>query len=338
MRSLKQIIGILATGYILMFYSELMFWARVRPDDSLPNWLSTWLAYSLLAYVFLSILARFQVDTIWGLFLAGAAFGWLAEGLVVQTAYEDLPLSISFTGLAWHALISVWVGWGAVRKALSAGPGATARLAALIGCGYGLWAISWWLEPDGGMAAPLDFAAFALVGSLLLVLAYWLAERCLPEGLTSSRKAESAAGLPLVLASLLARRRLPGGLTPSRKVEIVVALLFILYFIFVTVPAAPLAAVILPALLLVLYLALRRGRSQMGENREIERLPTPPIRYLGLLALPLAASLVYAAAFALGLRWHSNWVVYLVTTPAGFIVLAVSLVKAWRRQAPAPEV
>ena len=309
MRSLKQIIGILATGYILMFYSELMFWARVRPDDSLPNWLSTWLAYSLLAYVFLSILARFQVDTIWGLFLAGAAFGWLAEGLVVQTAYENLPLSISFTGLAWHALISVWVGWGAVRKALSAGPGATARLATLIGCGYGLWAISWWLEPDGGMAAPLDFAAFALVGSLLLVLAYWLAERCLP-----------------------------GGLTPSRKVEIVVALLFILYFIFVTVPAAPLAAVILPALLLVLYLALRRGRSQMGENREIERLPTPPIRYLGLLALPLAASLVYAAAFALGLRWHSNWVVYLVTTPAGFIVLAVSLVKAWRRQAPAPEV
>ena len=88
----------------------------------------------------------------------------------------------------------------------------------------------------------------------------------------------------------------------------------------------------------MLYLALRRGRSQMGENREIERLPTPPIRYLGLLALPLAASLVYAAAFALGLRWHSNWVVYLVTTPAGFIVLAVSLVKAWRRQAPAPEV
>ena len=309
MRSLKQIIGILATGYILMFYSELMFWARVRPDDSLPNWLSTWLAYSLLAYVFLSILARFQVDTIWGLFLAGAAFGWLAEGLVVQTAYEDLPLSISFTGLAWHALISVWVGWGAVRKALSAGPGATARLATLIGCGYGLWAISWWLEPDGGMAAPLDFAAFALVGSLLLVLAYWLAERCLPEGLTS-----------------------------SRKTEIVVGVLFLLYFIFVTVPAAPLAAVILPALLLVLYLALRRGRSQMGENREIERLPTPPIRYLGLLALPLAASLVYAAAFALGLRWHSNWVVYLVTTPAGFIVLAVSLVKAWRRQAPAPEV
>jgi hypothetical protein len=302
MHTLKQITGILATGYILMFYSELMFWARVRPDDSLLNWLSTWLAYSLLAYVFLTLVARFRVANAWALFLAGAAFGWLAEGLIVQTAYEDLPLSISFTGLAWHALISVWAGWGAVRWALAKGLRATIGVAALAGCGYGLWAISWWLEPDGGVARPLDFASFAFVGSLLLMLAYWLAERCLSEGLT-----------------------------PSRKGEIVVGLLFSLYFIFVTLPAAPLAALILPGLLLLLYLSLRR--SQIGATGEALYLPSPPIHYLGLLALPLAASLFYAAAFALGLRWHSNWVVYLVTTPAGFILLAVSLVKVWRTKA-----
>ena len=295
MRSLKQLIHVLATGYILMFYSELLFWARVRPDDSLGGWLATWLAYSLLGFVFLSLLARFQVNSIWALFLAGAAFGWLAEGLVVQTAYEDLPLSISFTGLAWHALISVWAGWYGLRRALAAGLHATLVTAGLTGCGFGLWAIAWWLEPDGGVAAPLAFAAYALASSLLLMLACWLHERSAP-------------------------------FQPSRQAEIGAALLFGLYFIFITIPAAPLAAVILPGLLLVLYLGLRRSRTEQAGNMQL--LPAPAMRYLGLLALPLAASLVYAASFALGLRWHTNWLLYLVATPAGFILLAVSLVKA----------
>ncbi len=34
MRIAKQILGVLATGYILMFYSELVFWAHVHPGDS----------------------------------------------------------------------------------------------------------------------------------------------------------------------------------------------------------------------------------------------------------------------------------------------------------------
>ena len=60
----------------------------------------------------------------------------MTEGIVVQTAYEDLPLSLSFTGLAWHALISVWVGWYAVRRALFSGLKATLLLSAIIGFAY----------------------------------------------------------------------------------------------------------------------------------------------------------------------------------------------------------
>ena len=128
MRILNPFLAILAGGYILMFYSEFLFWARIRPKDSLLEWLMTWLVYSFLAFAFLAGMARFRVSTVWALFLAVAVFGWLAEGLIVQTAYESLPLSISslavraaFTGLAWHALISVGVGWYVVRRALSAG-------------------------------------------------------------------------------------------------------------------------------------------------------------------------------------------------------------------------
>lgn len=138
-RIAKQILSVLATGYILMFYSELVFWAHVRPDDSFSNWLLTWRAYSFLAFVFLTLVARFRIHTIWALFLAGAVFGLLAEGVLVQTTYESLPLSISFTALAWHALISVWVGWVAVNQVLSLGLRQTALLSAVIGLFFGFW-------------------------------------------------------------------------------------------------------------------------------------------------------------------------------------------------------
>ena len=236
-RIVKQILGVLATGYILFYYSELVFWARVKPTDNLPEWISTWLAYSLLAFVFLTIVARFRVHTVWALFLAGAVFGWMTEGIVVQTAYEDLPLSLSFTGLAWHALISVWVGWYAVRRALFSGLKATLLVSAIIGFAYGLWAISWWVEPGEIPASPLEFAQYAILSTLLLVFACWLYDHTIPRFFA-----------------------------PNRFVVIAAGILFLLYFAFIAVPAAPLASVILPVLLLLIYLALRRN-SQTGNPR-----------------------------------------------------------------------
>jgi len=305
MRTIRQLLGSLATGYILMFYSEFCFWARVRPGDSYLEWSSTWIAYSILAFVFLSLIARFRIQSIWALFLAGAVFGWLAEGVIVQTTYEGLPLSISFTGLAWHALISVWVGWYAVRKALRTSIRTTVLVGAAIGLGYGFWAISWWVEPDGGLAIPLDFTRYALTTTILLLLAYWLEDRCIQ-----------------------------AVFTPNRVAEIVVTILTGVYFTFVTIPAAPLAAVILPALFFAVYLALRRNqRTESQQSLLADPLLQIPVgRYLGLVALPLTAVIFYTGAFWLGLRWQTNWIVYLATTPAGFILLIVSIIKIGRKK------
>lgn len=309
MQLVKQILAILAAGYILLFYSELSFWAHVRPEDSLSNWLMTWLAYSLLAYVLLALIAHFRVRTIWALFLVGAVFGWLAEGLIVQTAYESLPLSISFTGLAWHALITVWIGWYALRKALHSGLRRVIMLAAAIGLAYGFWSITWWSEPDGSVALPLEFAGYAFLTSILLILAYWVQERTLP----------AFRG-------------------PNRIAAIAVAALFLAYFAFVTVPAAPVSAVILPLLLLAVLLTLRHNRRTESRASLLEDVAGAEQagNYLGLLFLPLAATVVYTAAFIFDVRWHSNWIVYLVTTPAGFVLLFVSFFKVWRRQAVVP--
>lgn len=299
MRTLKQLALVLATGYIFVYFSEHLFWARVHPDDSLKNWFSAWVAYSLMAFVFLHLVAHFRITERWSLFLAGAAFGWLAEGLVVQTAYESLPLSISFTGLAWHALITVWIGWYAVRRALTS-PASfrTLGLFAAIGVCFGLWAIAWWLEPDGGVATLAEFSSFSLTITLLVAFAYALANWGATEPFA-----------------------------PNHWVTRVIYGLFLLYFAFVTIPAAPIALLILPLLLGLVYYGLRRHRP----SEETESLITilsghiHPLNYLAIFALPLTAIAVYAVALSLNLQWHTNWILYFITTPLGFIFFFVGI-------------
>lgn len=304
MKTIQPILLVLSTGYVFFYFSELLFWAHLRPGDSLPGWLATWLTYSLAAFVFLTLLSYFHVSDIWGLFLAGAAFGWLTEGLLMQTAYETLPLSLSFTGLAWHALISVWVGWYALLRSLaSPRRWASLLLSAAIGVGYGLWSISWWLEPDGGVAGVGEFTVFSF-----------------------------AATLPLILACWLFNWSAVAAFHPPRWVIGVIAALFAMYFFIVTVPAAPLSAVILPGLLALVYLGLRRQRGDADHRPLLESLPgkVPAWKYLSLLAIPATGTLVYALALELGIQVHTNQVLYIITTPLGFILFGYSLYRAWR--------
>src|SRR5690348_807196 len=103
MRLPTRIVYVLATGYILAFYSEWSFWAG-RPAQEF-FWLEaipTWLVYSCFAYFFLAAVSYFRVKSIWAFFLAGAIYGWLGEGVYVQTMYDTFPMNISWTGLAWH--------------------------------------------------------------------------------------------------------------------------------------------------------------------------------------------------------------------------------------------
>jgi len=120
---LKRMLIGLTTGYIIVYYGELVFWATPeREGMTAGSIIITWLAYSVMAYVFLCVVSVFKVRNVWAVFLAGAFYGWFEEGIVVQTMYRSadgpFPMSISFTGHAWHALIGVFVGWYLVRRAL----------------------------------------------------------------------------------------------------------------------------------------------------------------------------------------------------------------------------
>lgn len=304
MRIFRLLTLVFATGFIFFYFSELLFWARPRPGDSPGGWLATWIAYSALAFFFLVIVNHFRVRSIWAVFLAGAAFGWLGEGLVVQTAYEQLPLSISFTGLAWHALITVWIGWYAVRKSLHSPDSlAVLKVCALIGLGYGLWAISWWGEPDGGVSTIQEFAAFSIIATILAIFAYRFSDW------GSAEK-----------------------FNPNHWSIMIMGGLALLYFLFVTIPAQPLAALILPVLLGLVYLGLRWNRQSEPEGSLLYPSDSnvPPWKYTSIMAIPVCAVAIYGLAMVLDLQWRTNMVLYLVTTPAGFILFGLSLHKTWQ--------
>lgn len=308
MSALKNTVQVLSTDYIFVYFSEHLFWARVHPGDSFGGWIGAWIAYSIMAFIFLVLISHFRVQNIWALFLAGAAFGWIGEGILVQTAYEMLPLSISFTGLAWHALITVWVGWYAVRRSLrSPDPWSTLRLSAALGFLYGLWAISWWIEtpPEGGVSSITEFAVFSFLTAGFAILAYWLPDWSSAEVLI-----------------------------PNRWAVIFTCVIIAIYFCLVTIPAVPVALIILPILLGLVWRGLSEHRRGNGEGSLLNTLGGHSSfwKYSSLFALPLAALAVYALAMQFTLQWHTNWILYIITTPLGFILFGISCFILWRNK------
>jgi hypothetical protein len=296
-RQLRKAAVILANGYILFFFSERVFWSFWRPGDTPAEFLVTWMAYGLLGWIFLDLVRRFKVASFPSLFLCGAVFGWVGEGVVVDTLYGDptnpLPLSISWTGLAWHALLSVGVGWYLIGNALTEERATrTAMISLAVGVGWGLWAVWWPSELGKDVDTSVwGFASHALPCSIPFLLSWLVLGLAQPDWFQSSRLATVLLwGLVGVL------------------------------FLAARVPTRPSAALILPTLLLPCLLALR-------SNARREQRPDVlggilghirPRNVLVLIAIPVSAIVVYAGFRTLNLLVLTNVVLYVITMPLGF--------------------
>jgi hypothetical protein len=310
LRLIRKSAILLANGYILFFFSERVFWSFWRPGDTLPEFLITWIAYCLLGWILLDLVKRFKVASFAPLFLCGAVFGWVDEGVVVDTLYGNstnlLPFSVSFTGLSWHALLSIGIGWYLIGKALTEEkPTRTALISLAVGIGWGLWAV-WWPAELGKEAntSVWGFVSHALPCSILFLLAWLVFGLARPDWFQSSRVATVVLWGMVVAVFLSAR-----------------------------VSARPYAALILPPLLAVCYLCLRR-------NSRMELRPDVLDGMLGrirprsviiLLLIPLTAIAVYALFSSLKLHVPTNVALYVITMPLGFWFFFRSVWEALRR-------
>jgi hypothetical protein len=293
----------LITGYIFFYFSELVFWARPRPEDNLLNWLETWLAYSLMAFLFLVVVTKFNVNSIPALFLVGAFFGWIGEGIIVQTTYENLPLSISFTGLSWHALITVLLGWYGLQIALGKNTKQSLIHAFFLGFFFWLWGISWIYEEPGTAVNPGIFTFYVFITTLLL-------------------------GFCLFVSSQLFKK--PFSLSPW-AIRIVAGIFLALYLLVII--TGQVKALILIPLMAIIYLSLRQNRNHHTGENVLETLATfvPIRRYLVLILIPATSSVLYYIYFHSGLKFPTNWLIYIITTPAGFLLFGWSIWMIWRK-------
>ncbi len=311
----------LAVGAVSWAWSEVGFWAHFRVDDNAIVWVLTLLLYTLVAYVVLRILRRFPVSGIASLFMVGAAYGWLVEGTIANTVYLALPFSIVWTALAWHALLTVVIGWYALPTALRRGGLQAVGWCALLGLAWGCWGVGWWsATPDSGQvrttAHPVSYAVFVVLVTGVAALGYGIQSSCHPG------RGELAGRWPL---------RVAVGLLLAWSIPVVVLPL-------------PWAPAVLALLLWVAWSTLQRlpsrspgaGADILGWRFGVPWQQLPPIA-----ATPIVAWIAYLAASPLsgsptghGPLYDGFLAAIVLLCLAGSGLLAWSLWSAWSPRAP----
>jgi hypothetical protein len=269
----------LAAGYVLTYFSEFAFYGQTTnpglPPASPGELVQLILIYSLMAYLLFSLIEHFQIRSFPALFLTGAAYGWMLEGMVVATLYESMPFSISFTALAWHAPVDVVLGLYWLPHRLAEGkPGKNALYFSTLGLTWGLWVL-WPITDLGLIQSPAKFSLFSMIASFPLLPAYWLL------GQWSSKPFQ-----------------------PSRWLLIPIGLLLSFSYLFNAVIPFPLGALLLPLLLSLCCWALSRHRRRTPSGWSCSAFTAKPqvLNLLLLLLIPLNASAAYGTFILLG--WH----------------------------------
>ena len=295
-------------GYIVVFFSEIFFW-YVKPLG-IDLFVTTFF-YGVVIFFCLSCITYFHVRNIWSLFLVGALFGWLTEGVIVQTIFYFFPLSLSFTGLSWHALISFFFGFYLLRKLLLQNNYAKTVLFCLaLGVFWALWFMTWAVEApsEGGIKLFLEPEQFIFF-SFLTTLYFMLTQILLSTFKTFSFK-------------------------PSRGEVWTVGGFLLLYFLFVAVPAQPPIVFVIPPLFALIFFALWQNK-QHEKRKNILTTFRGNItlkNYFLLLIIPLVASVVYFIAYGQGLYFYPDLLRFMhffvfvlpqVIVGTGFFLLAL---------------
>ena len=302
----RRLAQIAATGAIFAAFSELWFY-RVPLGANLVELV---VIYGLFGYLFLLTLRLFQARAFASLFVAAAMFGFFIEGVPVPALYSNLPFSLAWTSLAWHALLTVSVGYYLYRRVMAArGVAAALALNAAIGAGLGIWGAYSWNVVENEAAGTISYVwqpVSAFAGQFLLGWAMFVG------------------------GHMLLDRLGPGPGSPSRReYGLFFGLAAAAWLLGVFRPFFPFS-LILPFLLLVSLASLRAGL-RSPPNRwlaDFLALRIAPRRYGAALLIPICAIGAHAVIRAAGLAWETNVPVAGLTVPAASLYWLYALLRA----------
>ena len=174
--TLSYLLISLSLGLITVWGSENFFWSAPPADLTVPGWLLTWMVYALASGTAVSAVILTRAQGWLGLYLAAVLFGFLIEGVVVDTMYDAFPFQMVWTPMAWHGLITglCVLGLGRVAPHWPL----HRHLLALVGLGlFGAVFASFWPTERGEMPGT-GAVAFYLVGlGLVVPLAHAVLDR-----------------------------------------------------------------------------------------------------------------------------------------------------------------
>ncbi len=300
MHFVYRLLALYGSAIILMFFSEFLFVnegmvailiGKLQINLALAIGelfiLSTY--YALFTFPFLALLSHYKVNTLLGLFLAGAIFGWAAEALVVPAVYEGVPYSFVWTSISWHPLIDVLVGWYFVRLVMR-NKNVLWNLTMFIALGgfWAIWSTWYWTGESGGsfeIITPSEFSIFAYATGI-----FWI--------------------VGMVIADSFGR----GGFYPTKWEVSFVALVAVVAFSITALPFLPISLSLLPFIALTVF-ALYKGRDVTGEltiDANLDEARPEWWKYVLALLTPLTATLIYPWLFEMQLRIPTEDIILVV--------------------------
>lgn len=293
----QRILAALAIGGIIGFASEMLFYIAPPPALGGFDIPFTWLFYSATAWLCLGLSARLGVRGPVSLFLVGCVFGWVIEGVVVNTVYAALPWTVPFTAMSWHGLVSGVLVFGAGRTSVNWPVWKAVAYWAALGILFGLWGQFWVIERQD---MPPDHLTFAYVLGLgLFVPIAHIVLDYLPKTYPYSPAENKSL---VASATLLWAVQMVAGLNPSYLV---------------------LPLVVLPTLWI-----LSQRRSARGVV--LTRARAPAWRHFLFMLTPLFASVMATQGWKYSQSIESNWPMALLLTAIALGIYMVAALKALR--------
>jgi|GEM_PF-5215448 len=290
----RKIVLILAYALILFVFSERLFWAFWRPEDSFPEAISTFSFYFVLACAFLVISFRARVVSVSGLVLVGLVYAYLTEGVVAGIFYDPVAL---FVALPWHILMSIFLGLFVLPRFLSTAS-LLKRIFVLIigGVTYAVWVIGMIFEY--GDTVTLERFMLNIFGSTLLL----------------------ACGYALSLA--ISKKIVTFSL---REMQVLGGIFVIYLFLTYGVTAFPPFLVLILLLVFVLNRLKKIESSEIAsdkrENVNVLKIPSFTVgNYFLLFLVPIISSFIVAFAVAMNLRIETAFI-FVITLFCGAIYL-----------------
>ena len=263
-------IFLLGSSLILWAVSERIFWSFWRSDENIFAVLLTLWMYLLATYASLLTLEYFRVSSFWGLILVGALYWWITEGIIAMTVFWlwgiPFPISLSWTGLAWHMPLSVLIFWWYHYKALTQSFKKSLLLSIGLWIFWGLWSITWFFEDIPLITTLHSYAIHAGIVTFAIMWGHKLIS------LSQVQTFISPKGEKITLLGMIG-----------------------LFFVFITLPTVWYSILVLPFLAWIIYWGLRFEKKKYTQSGILKDFWNK-ISYLNLSTLfltPVIATGIY---------------------------------------------